>query len=193
MNGLYLKFLILILLVSNIYAKDKNIFLDTEFTIPLSGMAYFPDANKNETSTASPLFFLGVSLGYSLKITDNYILEPSVGYHFSSKDFIFYEGTSFSYNYYDITLPLMYEVKGFKGGVYAKYEKIPSIEISDFYGERTLLFEDKDAYSLGVKAIFQSWFISYEYLFHGNYISMDEKNKVNIEGSHFSIGLRNTF
>ena len=54
------------LLVSNIYAKDKNIFLDTEFSIPLSGMAYTPDINRNETSTASPLVFLGISLGYIL-------------------------------------------------------------------------------------------------------------------------------
>ena len=187
-----MKFLIIVLFVVNIYAKDNNIFLDTKFTIPISGTSKFIEDTRNETAK-SPLAFFGVSLGYSIELIENYILEPSLGFVFNTDDVIDGKGRNFNYNYYDFTLPLMYHKKGFKGGVFMRYMKILSFEVSDFYNERTELLKNRDAYSIGLKAVTNSWFISYEYLFSGKYSSVDKLTTVDIEGSRISIGLRNTF
>lgn len=190
-----MKFLILMLLVSNIYAKDKNIFLDTQLTFPFSGTAHYIYQNDSTDSSTIPLMFLGVSVGYSLKFTDEYLLEPSLGYNFSSKDVFLVQGSTFTSDYLDVTLPLMYSIKDFKGGVYIKYMRIDTIDVFDFYNERINLFENKDAYALGMKAVMSNWFITYEYVINGKYTSTDtnKKSTVNIEGSRISIGLRNTF
>jgi len=187
-----MKFLIILLLLTNVYAKKKNIFLDTKFTVPLSGTARFIEENKFETAKP-PLAFLGVSLGYSIELIEDYTLEPSIGYSFNTEGVIDGKNRNYNYNYYDITLPIMYHKKGFEGGVFMRYIKIPSFEVSNFYNERTELLKNKDAYSIGVKAVTRSWFVSYEYLFNGKYLSVEKATTVDIEGSQISIGLRNTF
>ncbi|CAA6817067.1 MAG: Unknown protein [uncultured Sulfurovum sp.] len=178
--------------MTNVYAKDNNVFLDTKFTVPLSGTSKFIEDARNETAK-SPLAFFGVSLGYSIELIEDYTLEPSLGYFINTEGIIDGKNRNFNYNYYDFTLPIMYYKKGFKGGIFMRYMKIPSFEVSDFYNERAELLKDKDAYSIGLKAVTSSWFISYEYLFNGKYSSVDKLITVDIEGSRISVGLRNTF
>lgn len=187
-----MKLLIILLLLTDVYAEKKSIFLDTKFTIPLSGTAKFIENTKSETAK-SPLAFLGVSLGYSIELIEDYTLEPSLGFSFNTEGVIDGKGRNFNYNYYDFTLPIMYHKKGFKGGIFMRYMKIPSFEVSDFYNERTELLKNRDAYSIGLKAVTSSWFVSYEYLFNGKYSSVDKTTTIDIEGSCISIGIRNSF
>lgn len=186
-----MKLLVLLLLLTSVHGRS-NIFLDTKFTIPLSGTSKLIEDTRSETAK-SPLAFFGVSLGYSIELIENYILEPSLGFSFHTEGVFDGKGRNFNYNYYDFTLPLMYHKKGFKGGVLMRYMKIPSFEVSDFYNERIELLKNRDAYSIGLKAVTSSWFVSYEYLFDGQYSSVDKLTTVDIEGSRISIGLRNTF
>lgn len=188
-----MRFLIILIFITNLFAKDKSIFLDAEVTIPFSGIAYSSKIPTNDRIANSPTLFMGVSVGYSFNMVENYFLEPSIGYHFSATDIFYETDNGFNYNYYDFTLPIMYHKKGFKGGIFMRYMKIPSFEVSNFYNERTELLKNKDAYSIGVKAVTSSWFVSYEYLFDGKYSSVDKTTTVDIEGSRISIGLRNTF
>ena len=60
-----MKFLIILLCVGSIYAKDNNAFLDTEVSVPFFGIAKERDSVGDENTYSSPTMFLGVSLGYS--------------------------------------------------------------------------------------------------------------------------------
>ncbi|KIM04344.1 MAG: hypothetical protein KU29_10670 [Sulfurovum sp. FS06-10] len=187
-----MKFLILIVLVSSIYAKDKNIFLDTQMTIPFFGIGKEIDSVGDHNTYSSPSLFLGVALGYSINLADELVLDPSLGFNFNSNDILSINPNIFTYDYYDMTLPLMYHKKGFKGGVFFKYMLMPSMEMGGRLQEKIKL-ENQSAYTLGIKIVTRSWFFSYEYLLNGKYYADDKRSYMDIEGSRLSIGLRNTF
>ena len=82
-----MKVLILILLISNIYAKDKNIFFDAKIDLPFRGEgSYNNGSGSSETIYSTPRIFLGVSLGYSFRLNYKWLFEPSIGYSFNSGD-----------------------------------------------------------------------------------------------------------
>ena len=185
---------ILILLISNIYAKDKNIFLDTKIDFPFIGEgSYNEGIGSSESLYSTPRIFLGVALGYSFRLNNKLLFEPSIGYSFNSGDSLSILGGGYTYNYSDVTLPIMYRKKGFKGGFFFKYMNIPSISWGSQEYANNIEFKDKNAYTLGVKLVTRSWFCSYEYLLNGKYSIDKGRAKIDIEGGRISIGLRNTF
>jgi hypothetical protein len=180
--------------MSNLYAKDKNIFFDAKIDLPFGGEGVYSDGiGSTKDIYETPRAFLGVALGYSFKLTNRWLLEPSIGYNFSSGDSMSLIGGDYLYNYLDMTLPIMYKKKGIKGGVYLKYIDIPSITWGNHeYGDY-IEFVNNNAYALGMKVVTRSWFFSYEYLFKGKYSVDYEQAKINIEGSRISIGIRSEF
>jgi len=191
-----MRLLVIIFLITNIYAKDKNIFLDTKLDIPFFGKGIDNDgygSSKSLYYTSNA--FLGVSLGYSIKLHNEWVFEPSIGYTFSADDSLsFFDGKTFTYNYSDITLPFMYKKKGFKGGLFFRYINIDTIEWGDKeYDESDMKFKNKNPYTLGLKVVTRSWFYTYEYLFNGKYSRDEGRANVDIEGSRISIGLRVSF
>lgn len=189
-----MKILILLLVISNVYAKNKNIFFDAKIDLPIVGEGIYKDNfGSSETQYSTPKVFLGISLGYSVQFSDEWIFEPSVGYSFNSGNSSSLVGGGYIYDYADITLPIMYSKKGFKGGLFFKYIDIPSIEWGSQENGDYIEFKDKNAYTLGIKIVTRSWFYSYEYLLNGKYLTGKGQAKIDIEGSRISIGLRKTF
>jgi len=200
-----LRYFLMLFLVTNLFAKEKNIFFDVNFEVPLFGIGTFNDGyGSTEDEYFSP-FFLGLGLGYTFNINDDWAVEPSVGYSFNTDTRIPDIGNeTFRYNYSNITLPIMYKKKGFKGGVFFKQMYIDSIKWGEDYRigyiEDTLVgvdnrleFKDKHPFTLGIKVVTKSWFYSYEYLFDGKYTTDNGRAKIDLEGSRISIGIRNTF
>jgi len=101
--------------------------------------------------------------------------------------------SKYTYNYSDVTLPILYKKKGFKGGFFFRYMNIDTIKWgnSEYGSDRQ--FKNKNPYTLGIKIVTRSWFYSYEYLLNGKYSTDNGRGKIDIEGSRLSIGLRVVF
>ena len=200
-----LRYLFILLIITNLSAKEKNIFFDVRLEVPLFGIGTFNDGYGSTEDEYSTPYFLGIGLGYTFNINDEWAVEPSVGYSFNTGGKLPYVSYSaFNYNYSDITLPIMYKKKGFKGGLFFKYMNIESIKwgddnrISSINGvvlgeDNRVEFKNKNPFTIGAKIVTRSWFYSYEYLFNGKYTTDNGRAKVDIEGSRISIGIRNTF
>jgi hypothetical protein len=187
-----MKFLIILLFIVNIYAKNNNIFLDTEVSVPFFGIAKEIDGEGDENTYSFPTMFLGVSLGYSFKVNKEWYLEPSTGFHINSGSIFNSRNWVVNYDYYDVTLPLMYYKRGIKKGVFLKYIGIPSFEYGGNLKEKIQIKNEK-AYAIGVKLDMKSLFFTYEYIFNGIYYAEDKVSYVDIEGSRLSIGIRRSF
>ncbi|HIP50663.1 MAG TPA: hypothetical protein EYG94_01130 [Campylobacterales bacterium] len=196
-------FIILLLLFTSLSAKEKNIFFDARFEVPLFGEGTANNSYGNSEGEYSTPLFLGVSLGYIFNINEEWAIEPSVGYSFNTGSTLFSQN-AFEYNYSDITIPLMYKKKGFKGGFFFKYMNIKKLKLDTFtsynitngsiteeYNE--VSFKNKNPFTIGVKIVTGSWFYGYEYLFNGKYTTDNGRASVDIEGSRISVGIRNTF
>lgn len=162
--------ILLLCLKLSVYAKDKNIFLDVDFTFPLSGKAQVtsvnsPNSNFDNTGTiwlsydeqnsyTNPLLFLGVSLGYIANIADQFALESSGGYNFNAPNDLFLNiDDELMYNYYHVQFAGMYHKKDFKGGLYIKKIYIPSIDIQNYDKNTNTIFKNQQAYGVGAKIV----------------------------------------
>ena len=184
--------IILFFLIVNINAKDNNIFLDSEISIPFYGIAKEIDTQGDENIYSSPTMFLGISLGYSWKLNDKWYIEPSTGFNINSGGIWSSQNFIIDYNYYHITLPLMYSKRGIKKGVFLKYIGIPSLEFGGNLKDK-IKMKNRKAYAVGAKFDWKSFFFRYEYIFNGIYYSKDKISYADIEGSRISIGLRRSF
>jgi hypothetical protein len=188
---------IIIILLLTIYLQAKeNLFFDGQLSIPFAGKLTQEYVYSDDVKYYSPNFFLNLSCGYILEVYPQYTIEPSIGVTFDSGDALQILGKNYSYDYYDITLPFMYVNGKTEIGIFAKYLHIPSIEFPKKDDESridSVKFENKDAYSVGIKGIAGEYFVFYEYLFHGKYEMDYHSTKVNIEGSRIGIGIRKKF
>jgi hypothetical protein len=187
-----MKFLILLLFIVNIYGKDNNIFLDTEISIPFFGTAKEIDREGDENTYSSPTMFLGVSLGYSIKLNKKWYIEPSIGVSINSGSISNAKNSVFNYDYYDVMLPIMYYKRGIKKGIFLKYIGIPSFEYGGNLKEKIQIKNEK-AYALGAKFDMKNLFFTYEYIFNAIYYAKDKVSYIDIEGSRISIGIRRSF
>ncbi|MBD3807890.1 MAG: hypothetical protein IE880_04140 [Epsilonproteobacteria bacterium] len=125
------------------------------------------------------------------------MIEPSIGMTFNSGDALQIVGKNYLYDYYDVSLPLMYMQDKVGVGFFIKYLHIPSIEFPKINAEKgeidSVHFENKEAYTIGIKGIAGPYFIFYEYLFHGKYHMDYHNTKVDIGGSRIGIGIRQNF
>lgn len=202
--------ILLLCLKLSVYAKDKNIFLDVDFTFPLSGKAQVTSVNSQnsnsnnidliwlsydeQNSYTNPFLFLGVSLGYVVNISDQFALEPSGGYNFNAPNDLFLtKNDDLIYNYYHAQLAGMYHKKDFKGGLYIKRIYIPSIDIQNYDKNTNTIFKNQQAYGVGAKIVLKSWFVFYEYITDAKYVSDDQRKSVNLNGHRIGIGLRKSF
>ena len=187
---------IIIILLLTIYLEAKgNLFFDVNLLTSFSGNLT-QGYNNDDVEYYSPNFFLNLSCGYIFEIYPQYTIEPSIGFTFDSGDALQILGKNYSYDYYDVTFSFMYVDGKTEIGIFAKYLHIPYIEFPEKDDERgmdNIKFENRNAYSFGIKGIAGEYFVFYEYLFYGKY-KMDYHNtKVNIEGSRIGIGIRKKF
>lgn len=146
-----------------------------------SGYSYYPEELE---------YNLGIKAGQSIEVIDILSLEPSIG-----------ATTSFLTNIYYIELPVLYKYKIIKFGPLIRYNYLTNIGIK-YLGD-TVKIEDKNSYSIGIKAVIVTskvdFLFSYEYMLNAVYDDVSTNNNIrtsthlDMQGVYFSSGIRVKF
>ncbi|MBL1243161.1 MAG: hypothetical protein COA39_001970 [Sulfurimonas sp.] len=194
-----MKYSILLLPMINVFASD--LFMDLSMAKCL-GQVEVESVTMDQMSGAgiegsSSIYQIGVSVGYSINLTDTIVTEPALGFSIIDG----FDPIASVAQIYSLEVPLLYKYKTIKSGVFIKYNYLSGINVRN--ADYTATLDDKQSYSLGLKTIIETRNINvifaYEYLLDAAY---DEYKKtstgytdtqVNLGGSYLSLGIRFKF
>lgn len=185
-------------LVSSSLANEY--FFDFVLGHSLNGVSYsytrFYEAGDGEGySSEGNVYKTGLRVGTSVEITDDFLIEPSLGW----EDIGSFYGSMM--NTYSLEVPILYRYKNIKFGPLYRYNYLTDIVIRDY--SNMVKVPDKFSQSLGLKAIVVTrgadFIFSYEYMLDAIYKDVNSENstvtttELNLQGAYFSFGIRVKF